>query len=200
MSATDKEPTAIPNAPNRRLEEMSEWADVIERLRCTGIRLDRAGRFWHEGAEMTHPGLRRAMLRWLDVADDGRSILRLDQERFAYIDVDDAHLLALSVRWRSDRAWLSLNDGSQEELNYPSVCVDGDSNALYCRVREGRLQARITTAAYYTLAERIEAAPVSASSGLGESSNLASAHPVDDESFVLRARGEIFVIGRRSER
>lgn len=128
--------------------------EMIERLRQTGIRLDREGRFWHEGAEVTHSGFRRALLRWLDRLD-GRPILRLDEKRYAYVDVEDAELLALSARWDGDRVMLGLNDDSEEELDYATLQV-GAENALYCRVRGGRLTARITTPAYYALAERIE--------------------------------------------
>lgn len=155
---------------------------MIEKLRQTGIRLDRQGRFWHQGAEVTHPGFRRALLRWLDRLDDGRPILRLDERRYAYVDVDDAHLLAVSARWQGDRVYIKLNDDSEEELDYPSLTMAAD-NALYCRVRGGRLEARITTPAYYVLAEGIE--------------------PDEDrddiDRFVLRARGRSFAIGRRQE-
>jgi uncharacterized protein len=129
--------------------------ELIERLRQTGIRLDREGRFWHEGAVVTHRGFQRALLRWLDRLDDGRPILRLDEKRYAYIDVDDADLLALSARWEGDRAILRLNDDSEEELDYASLSV-GAGDAVYCKARGGRLIARITTPAYQVLAQRIE--------------------------------------------
>jgi hypothetical protein len=129
--------------------------EQIERFRQTGIRLDREGRFWHEGAEVTHPGFRRALLRWLDRLEDGRPILRLDEKRYAYVDVDDAHLLATSARWDGDRAMLRFNDGSEEELDYRHLEI-GAEDALYTTARAGRLTARITTRAYQVLAERLE--------------------------------------------
>lgn len=129
--------------------------ELIERFRQTGIRLDREGNFWHEGAVVEHQGLQRALLRWLDVRDDGRPILRLDENRYAYVDVDDAHLLVRSLQWDGERAWLLLNDGTREELDYGTLHV-GRGHALYCRVRGGKLLARITQPAYYVLAERIE--------------------------------------------
>ncbi len=131
--------------------------EQIERFRQTGIRLDREGRFWHEGAVVAHRGFHLALLRWLDRLDDGRPILRLDEKRYAYVDVEDAELLAVSARWDGDRVFLSLNDEREEELAYDSLAV-GDGEALYCAVRGGRLRARITTRAYQVLAERIEEA------------------------------------------
>ncbi len=152
----------------RNVSDFRPTPEMIERLRQTGIRLDREGRFWHEGAVVTHRGFQLALLRWLD---------RLDEKRYAYVDVDDAELLALSARWDGDRAILALNDETEEELDYASLAASPD-NALYCRARNGRLTARITTPAYYILAERIEETP--------------------DGRFCLRAAGKLHPIGSRS--
>lgn len=160
--------------------------EMIESFRRTGISLDREGRLWHEGAEIAHPGLRRALLRWLDRREDGRAILRLDQRRYAYIDVEDADLLALSARWDGDRAWLRLTDDTEEELAYATL-ESGAGNALYCRVRGGRLTARITTPAYYVLAERIRPEDMLEDRDAD----------ADESSFVLDARGLVFPIRQR---
>lgn len=157
-------------------DEIKLTPEQIERFRQTGIRLDREGRFWHEGAEVTHAGFRRALLRWLDRLEDGRAILRLDERRYAYVDVEDADLLVVSARWAGERVLVLLNDEREEELD-PSTLEIGEGGALYCRVRGGVLTARITTPAYYVLAERIdETAP-----GV----------------FALRAAGHLHPIGRR---
>ncbi|HWN69612.1 MAG TPA: hypothetical protein VNM90_18350 [Haliangium sp.] len=171
-------------APHEDAPQLSE--EMIESFRRTGIRLDREGRLWHEGAEIEHAGLRRALLRWLDRRDDGRPILRLDAQRYAYIDVEDADLLALSARWDGDRAWLRLSDETEVELDYASL-ESGADNALYCRVRGGRLTARITTPAYYVLAERIR--PVDEDADTDEGT--------DESSFVLDACGRVFPIRQR---
>ncbi|MEM9489416.1 MAG: hypothetical protein AAGC55_09740 [Myxococcota bacterium] len=162
--------------------------ELIERLRQTGIRLDRRGRFWHAGREVTHPGLHRALLTWLDRLDDGRPVLRLDARRYAYVEVEDAHLLVLSLRLDGDRAFVVLNDGSEDELDYSSLRVAGD-HALYCAVRDGRLEARLTTPAYNALAARI---------ALADSSDDHVA-PADSgaETFVLDAQGGPYPIARR---
>ena len=78
------------------MSESAEHAAFIERLRRSGIRVDREGRFIHEGAEVTHVGLRQALFRWLDrlPPPDARYVLRLDERRFAYLDVDDTPLVA----------------------------------------------------------------------------------------------------------
>jgi hypothetical protein len=126
----------------------------IERLRQSGIRLDGEGRFWHEGEVVRHAGLRAALWRWLDRNPDGRYVLRLDDRRFVYLDVDGAPHLVRSLRWDGDRAWVLLADGSEEELDYATVHLRG-GGAAYCKVKGGRLEARISTAAWGTLAERL---------------------------------------------
>jgi hypothetical protein len=124
----------------------------IEKLRRSGIRLDAEGRFWHEGQEVTHRGLRAAFFRWLDRNPDGRYVLRLDERRFVYLDVDDAPFLVRSLRWEDDRALAVLSDGSEEPLELSTVHLrDG---VAYARVKH-KFDARLSAAAWTTLGERI---------------------------------------------
>ena len=69
-------------------EAADEQAAWLEKIRRSGISLDREGRFIHEGAEVTHEGMKRALFRWLDrlPPPDGRYVLRLDERRFAYLE------------------------------------------------------------------------------------------------------------------
>jgi hypothetical protein len=128
----------------------------IEKLRQSGIRLDADGRFWHEGGEVTHHGLRAALWRWLDrnPPPDDRYVLRLDAQRFVYLDVDDAPFVVRSLRWQDDRARLLLSDGSEEELAYRTLRIS-PSGAVYAKVKSGRFDARFSTGAWGTLGQRI---------------------------------------------
>ncbi|MCP4445306.1 MAG: DUF1285 domain-containing protein [Myxococcales bacterium] len=152
--------------------------EQIEELRQSGILLDREGRLWHEGEQITHGRFQTALRCWLDVLPDGRTILRLDETRYAYVDVEDAHLLVASVRWHDDSATIYLNDGSSEELAYDTL-EQSEDNALYCRVRKGKLTARFLTQAYYALAVNIDHAE-------GE-----------EQEFALHARQSRYPIARR---
>lgn len=127
--------------------------ELLERMRAIGLRLDRAGTFWHQGIAVTHPRLRQALLRWLDVRDDGRDIVRLDDKRYAYVDVEDAHLRARSARWDGDRCIVLWDDDHEEELDYGSL-RQAEDNAFYATVR-GRLRGRIAGPAYHQIAERV---------------------------------------------
>src|SRR5262245_49706324 len=134
--------------------------EVIERLRRSGIRIDREGRFMHEGQEVAHAGLRQALFRWLDrlPPPDSRYVLRLDEKRFAYVDVDDTPLVVRSLRLDGGRALLGLSDGTEEVLDPSTLTVDG-AGVLRCWVRGGRLEARLATSAAASLAERITDEP-----------------------------------------
>jgi hypothetical protein len=127
--------------------------EQIEKMRSIGLTLDRSGTFWQQGAAVTHPRLRQALLRWLDVRDDGKDIIRLDDKRYAYVTVDDAHLRALSARWEGARCIVTWDDDHEEELDYASLRQAAD-NALYCTVR-GKLRGRIASPAYQTIAEHV---------------------------------------------
>jgi len=142
--------------PPEVTEVLSEAA--IEKLRDIGLRLDRSGIFWHEGTAVTHPRLRQALLRWLDVREDGRDIVRLDDRRYAYIDVEDAHLRARSARWEGDRCLVLWDDDREAELDYGSLRQAAD-HALYVRAHD-RLRGRIAGPAYHAIAERIVETPV----------------------------------------
>ena len=127
----------------------------IEKLRQSGIRVDRDGRFIHEGAEVTHEGLKRALFRWLDRNDDGRYVLRLDDRRFAYLDVDDTPLVARAARLDAGgRIFLALSDGAEEPLDPTTLTVD-EAGTLRAWVRGGRLEARLASSALAALGDLI---------------------------------------------
>ncbi len=129
--------------------------ELIEQYRTIGLRLDRDGQFWHQGVRIEHARLRQALLRWLDVRADGRDLVRLDAERYAYVTVDDAHLRVTAARWQDDRLRIWLDDGSDEELAYATLATGADGG-LACLVRGGRLRARFTTSAQQSALERVD--------------------------------------------
>lgn len=133
----------------------AEQAAWIEKLRRSGIRVDREGRFIHEGGEVTHEGFKRALFRWLDrlPAPDNRYILRLDERRFAYLDVDDTPLVARAARIDPEGAvWLALSDGAEERLDPATLTADAEG-IVRAKVRGGRLEARLSTSALAAIAD-----------------------------------------------
>jgi hypothetical protein len=126
--------------------------DLLERLRAIGLRLDKRGAFWHAGTQVTHPRLAMALLSWLDVRDDGRDIIAIDDRRYAYVDVEDAHLRARAARWHDDRCFVRWDDDRELELEYATL-RQADDHALYVRI--GRLRGRIAGPAYHAVTERV---------------------------------------------
>lgn len=126
--------------------------ELLERMRTIGLRLDRSGTFWHGGDKVTHPRLRQALLRWLDVRDDGRDIVRFDERRYAYVDIDDAHLRASSARWDGDRCYVLWDDDIERELDYGSL-RQADDHAFYVAI--GHLRGRIGAPAQHAIAARV---------------------------------------------
>jgi len=134
-----------------------DHAAFLERVRNSGIRIDREGQLWHEGQTIDHGGLRAALFRWLDRNPDGKYVFRLDEKRFANVEVADTPIVARSARWEGEALMLGLSDGSEEPLDRGTLTIDG-AGVMRCLVRGGRLEARISTSAAVVLAERIEEA------------------------------------------
>lgn len=125
--------------------------ELLERWRTIGLSLDRQGRIWHHGEMVTHGGLHTALLRWIDRRDDGRYVVRIDEVRYAYIDVEDAPLRVASIVQRGTALIASLDDGTSEPLDLSSL-VAPDGAQIYVRVRGGRLWARLLSAASQSIA------------------------------------------------
>jgi len=132
--------------------------DRLDRLRRSGFRIDRDGELKHDGELVRHEGLRSALFRWLDRLPDGRFVLRLDTDRFAYIDVDDTPLVARAARIEGASIFVALSDGTEERLDPATLHVDR-AGGLRCLVRGGRLEARLTTSAAVVVAELVEDQP-----------------------------------------
>jgi hypothetical protein len=139
------------------MDPISVFRGQASANRASGILIDRQGQFWHEQQQVEHEGFRRALFSWLDrlPAPDGRYILRLDEARFVFLEVQDTPLVAKTLRWQVTgnvgAMVMSLTDGSDEPLDVDTVTYDQEGT-LRAVVRNGRLEARLSTAAMSTLA------------------------------------------------
>ena len=86
--------------------------------------------------------------------EDGRTIVRLDERRYAYVEIEDAHLRAVSLRWEGETPIVRLDDGSEEPLDCASLRV-GPDRAIRTSARRGRLRCRLTTAAQQQLVDHL---------------------------------------------
>src|SRR3954471_8965451 len=162
------------------MTDAADEAAWLEQIRRSGISVDREGRFIHEGAEVTHEGLKRALFRWLDrlPPPDGRYVLRLDERRFTYLEsVADTPLVARAARVdAAGEVQLALSDGSEEPLDPGTLTVD-DAGVLRAWVRGGRLEARLATSAAAVLRDALREG---------------------DGAALLRLAGRSYVLPRRS--
>lgn len=140
------------------VEMSSEDQELLEELRQSGLRLDWQGRFWHEDKLVEHEGVKRALHRWIDQLDDGRFIIRLDAQRYAYFEVEDTPYVVRTVEIEGNaierRIFLILSDQSREELDYGSL-RENEDGILYCRVK-ARFDARFMQQAQLLIAQTIE--------------------------------------------
>lgn len=111
------------------------------------IRLDREGRFWHDGELIENGKLADAMHSWISRhPDDGRFVLTNGYD-WTYFVVDDAPLTVRAVRVEAEggQGRLVLSSGDEAALDPSTVCCD-DDGGLYVEVtRKGyRFEARFS--------------------------------------------------------
>jgi uncharacterized protein len=118
------------------------------------IRLDRDGRFWHDGEIVEHRALERALSTWIaHHPDDGRLILTNGYD-WTYFAAEDAPYFVDALRVEDDgaRVVLCLFDGSEEALD-PATLRVGSDDVVYARVKHGEFEARFTRHAQTALAQ-----------------------------------------------
>jgi len=121
------------------------------RSRESSIRLDRAGRFWHDGELVSHAGMAKAFATWISRhPDDGRFILSNGYD-WTYFSVEDAPFFITRVTPDGDQLKVQLSDGTEELLDLETLCEGADA-ALFARVKAGAYQARFTQSAQIALA------------------------------------------------
>ncbi len=121
------------------------------RSRESRIVLTREGRFFHEGAAVEHPGMRRAFAAWLTRhPDDGRPILSNGYD-WTYLTVEGAMHFVQAVQGRAGRPELLLLDGRELLLEPAALTCDAEGK-LWVRLPDG-------DAACFTQAAQLELSP-----------------------------------------
>lgn len=117
------------------------------------LRIDREGRWFHEGVEIVRDDIRAFFSRNLVCSEDGSYCVRIGDDE-ALVVVEDAPLVVLRVGGTCQRGLtLLLSDGTEELLDARTLLFKF-SNIPYCRVRKD-IEARFSRPAYYQLAEFI---------------------------------------------
>lgn len=120
----------------------------------SGITLDRAQRWWHDGEPVEHPNIIEAFNRGLRVTDDGRYKLEFGND-WCFVAVQGAayKVLLIDVA-EGDRLSVRLSDRTAEWLDPASLAVD-EEGVLTCAVKGGRARARFSREAQFALGEHL---------------------------------------------
>ena len=122
-----------------RVEGVSDQKTEPVLSRESTIRRDAQGRWFHDGELVQHPAVARAFDAWIDLAEDGRFILK-NAINWVYVDIEGPPIFVRRL-WDEDGAVvLVLSDGRREFLDGTQLWQNL-SGQLFCRVRDGRLEA-----------------------------------------------------------
>ncbi len=123
----------------------------------SGIRLDRALRWWHDDEPIEHPKLIEAFNTGLQPTDDGRFRLEVGHD-WCFVQVEDAAYAVVALDATDDGALsVRLSDRTAERLDLSTLTVE--DGVLHCRVKQGRARARFTRDAQFALGSLVERAP-----------------------------------------
>jgi len=117
------------------------------------LRIDRDGAWFHEGEEVTHDGM-LAGLRSNLSRDSHGHFLQIGPVRVP-VEVDDTPFIVLRAERDGDRLILTLNDLDRDALALDTLRFGADG-APYCRVKDGRFEARWSRAATYQLLQLVQ--------------------------------------------
>jgi len=124
----------------------------------SGIRLDKQGRWWHDGELIEHPGIVEAFNRGISPTDDGRFKLQLGHD-WCFVEVEDAAYRVLATDPTADeRLSIRLSDRTSELLDPDSLRLDADGG-LTCRVKAGKAKAKFSREAHFALGVLLEEMP-----------------------------------------
>jgi len=127
------------------------------------LHIDREGLWYYRGSEMTRREIIRLFYRNLIRDDSGRYSIKIGTQNYP-VDVEDTAYVVWSVRYSREAKNtgeyfdLLLSDDGIERLD-PGTLTIGADNIPYCRVLNGRFEARFSKSAYYALAEYIHYDP-----------------------------------------
>jgi uncharacterized protein len=126
----------------------------------TDLFLDKDGRWFHEGIEITHQRTCSLFSRSLTKGSDGRYYVRVGKE-YAPVDLEDKPFVIKSVTIVTDSEEscsmyrILLNDETEETLD-PNTLTIGPDHVMYCTVKGSTVEARFLRSAYYQISAHVE--------------------------------------------
>ena len=148
MTSDQKQPPEV--------TDPTQWPDDLPP--CL-IKVDKEGRLWHLGAEMTHQGINRLIMDHVELDERGRYVVLFRDQR-CFVEVEDTFFVIRGLDAQLDSEGqiqaltIILNDDSREILD-PATLHQNQDNVMYARVKDGRFPARFLRPSYYQLAEYV---------------------------------------------
>lgn len=118
------------------------------------IRLDKEGRWFHDGVEITHDLTRDLFSQSVKKREEGEGYCLEIGLECAEIEVEDTPFVIKRATLDDKGATLLLSDKTEERLD-PGTLRVGSDNVLYCDVKGGEFPARFLRPAYYQLMEAL---------------------------------------------
>ena len=123
--------------------------ELLRRLReSSGLRLDREGRFFHQGTPVEHARTLAVLHAGLHRAEDGRWATRIGRD-WAYVEVEDTARFVRRIEPQKRALRGQLATGEWVEID-PATLASGADDALYVRLPDGE-RARLTRPAQLSL-------------------------------------------------
>jgi hypothetical protein len=136
-----------------KIQEIDE-KQVFDSTKYLKLQIDKDGKWFQNGAEMTHPGIRLQFFEALTKTNDGSYFVRIGREVCSVL-VEDAPFVVTMLDRRSDgKLFIRLSDETQEELKPDGLWI-GNDNVPYALVKGGAFHARFSRAAYYQMSRWI---------------------------------------------
>jgi uncharacterized protein len=121
------------------------------------IKFGKDGRWYSDDEPIPNRAINRLFSRTLKVLPDGRAWLELGEDK-ADVLIEDTPWVVTSVDGDPAHGFaVVLNDETREPLDPASLRI-GPGHVLYCRVKDGRHEARFLRPAYYELMRHAEPA------------------------------------------
>jgi hypothetical protein len=144
--------------------------------RRSTIRLDREGRFSHDGVRVEPGALHRALTSWIARHPDSGELILTNGYDWCHFEVEDAPFIVEALTLAPDGAvLLTLSDESTEPLD-PAALSVGEADAVYACVKGGAFEARFSRHAQTSLAPLL----------------------VEGEPPTIQVRGRAYTIGERA--
>lgn len=120
--------------------------------RRSTIRLDREGRFSHDGVRVEPGALHRALTSWIARHPDTGELILTNGYDWCTFEVEDAPFIVEALALDPEGlVLLTLSDESTEPLDPTTLCV-GEADVVYARVKGGAFDARFSRHAQTSLA------------------------------------------------